>query len=265
MLDLSKLPFAKANIAVVNQNKRYLTIRGANNQKVWKIRKFVPSLETAEMMGLWFGDGDKTRAIGLSNNRLQLVINFLEWTNKLGLPRELYLAEVVTTDQNILNVTKVAKKLKVDASRIRIRTSQLARETNYHVRLFSRILARLFGLLANQFAVTSVSNKKHFIKGLLAAESCIKLRSDGVIHGVYITVDDEGKRAWIKENFLEAIGLKTNRDNRNSIYITGFKNFSLLNSFDAFSLHPQKRANFVKGFGLLSDSSHAKTFQCISV
>jgi hypothetical protein len=250
IIDISKLDLEKARIFVEKEENEFLILKGINNQKRWKLRKVLPARLTSQMIGFWFGDGDKVRSIGITNTKLELVRKFLDFTDTLGLPRDRFLLEIKLKKDSEIDMKKVSEELKIPEERMRIRGSELATKPCFRVRLFSRVISRLFKILADWISNSSKDLKIEFLKGLIAAEGCVSLRKDGKIHEIFISLKNKNEKEWIKRNFLEAIGITHIRENKDSIVIGRKENFNIIFSLNLMGLHEEKFKKFISSFSL---------------
>jgi len=247
LIGLSKILMKPVRIEKITEDS--LVLSGFNHQGKWKIKRFVPVDEAAKIMGLWFGDGDKVRSIGLTNTNINLVIEFLKFTDMLGIPREKFLVEIKLPVGSLVQLEEISKKLRVPLKRIRVRTSKNARNPAFRVRLFSRVICRIFHQLLE--AIVNLSDRKvkiQFLKGLIAAEGCIGVRKDGKLHELIISLKDENERKWIKEKFIHELGIVTNKDSIDSIRIGNKINLKKIKKLGLVSFHAQKRQKFELSF-----------------
>lgn len=250
LIDLLKITVKLARIEKVTSN--FLLISGFNGQERWKIKRFVPEDMTARIMGLWFGDGDKVRSIGLTNTDINLVIEFLKFTDMLGIPRERFLAEIKVPHGCSVKLKEISKRLKIPLKRIKIGVSERARKPAFRVRLFSRTICRLFHQLVETIAkLGSREAKIQFLRGLIAAEGCIEVRKDGKLHEVMISLRNEKERKWVKENFIHKLGITTNKDSCDSIRIGNKTNLEIIKRLDLVSFHSSKKQKFESSFSRL--------------
>jgi hypothetical protein len=113
MIDLAKLQLEKEGIFIEKLSKNFILIKGLNNQKFWKLKRLLPEKITATTMGLWFGDGDKIRSIGISNTNFTLVEKFLEFTDILNISRTNFLVEIKVQKENQIDKAEISEKLRI--------------------------------------------------------------------------------------------------------------------------------------------------------
>jgi len=264
-LDLAKI--AEKIGTVKKVGKERVMIIGKDKATKWVLKRFLPTKTVARIMGLWIGDGDKVRSIGITNTNLEIVKSFLDFLDFLDIPREKLRIEITIPksleDQKDKILTKTLNSLGLSSlKKLSTRISTLARKPAVRIRCFSRILSNLFHQIFEE--ITRINNqelKVEFLKGLLAAEGCVERLKNGKIHRVLISIKDKQLREIIKTSFLLPVGIVPSKDDKDSIRICGKSNFEIIEKFELLSLHNEKLKKFKSSF-VKNNSTHAKPSQC---
>lgn len=264
-IDLLKIAEKVGRVKKV-ENERVMIV-GKDKLTQWILKRFLPIKTVARIIGLWIGDGDKVRAIGITNTNLEIVKFFLDFLDILEIPREKLRVEV--TIPNSLEKRKdeiifeLLNQLGLSSlEKISVRVSTLARKPAIRIRCFSRILSNLFHQIFVEIVKTNNQEIKiEFLKGLLAAEGCVERLNNGKIHRVLISIKDKQLREIVKTSFLLPVGIIPSKDDRDSIRICGKSNFEIIEKFELLSLHKEKLNKFKSSF-VKNNSTHAKPSQC---
>ena len=108
-----------------------------------------------------------------------------------------YAEIVVPKNKEIPSEAEIKQILGVIPRKIKIRKLKQSRKVTWRIRIFSRILCRLFKSLFWYFQESSDKEVKlNFLKGLLAAEGCVGLRKDGFVHNIYFSQKRKGERSY---------------------------------------------------------------------
>jgi len=230
-----------------------------------RIRQYITVDESsAELFGLWFGDGIRIQwgvknVFGFSNTELSLHKLFLDCSKKyLGIPSESYHC-VLQLPEHLKGHEKelehmVSKELSIPLKNFwKSRINPTRNMVGVDVKINSRLLGVLMHLVLNKFEELSQDDTflaAGMLRGIIASEGNVHVRKSGRLGEISVAGKEQLKRDFIRSLFLK-VGVLPNKDktieHQESVLVHGISNFKLVKSFGLASLHPHKRLEFERG------------------
>jgi len=227
---------------------------GGRESKKITVNRFVVLDELFfEGLGLWVGEGGKSKGIYFGNTSQELMLRFLEFVEKkLGLSREMFKVTV--------NSPRCEADLKERWSKIlqipMVNFTGVCLDTRINheyaqVYLNSIILVELVKNLQEKLGQTISSTKEcavSFLRGMFAAEGQVALRRPSSFHVTFSSTDLE-LVSFLKQ-CLQLVDISSGKymSNGRKFPIYGYKNLKRFRELGIHTLHPEKRTKFECGF-----------------
>jgi len=207
-----------------------------------------------EGLGLWVGEGGKSKGLYFGNTCPEILSRFLDFSReKLGIDRAEFKVTLNTPLFDNNTTKKWSRMLKISIKnftalcidpRINLEYAQLY--------INSIILAKIMKELFNAFKPIILANEKFasaFLRGLFAAEGQVELKKSGVLFYISFSSIDENLITLIKKcfEFLKIHSGKYMPQSR-KFPIYGYRNLKRFKDLGIHTLHPEKRVRFEQGF-----------------
>ena len=214
-----------------------------------------------EGLGLQQGDGTHSLSdvhVTFTNNNIALISHQITWFNRLGISTEAlrFYPEVPPNSDFSEEVKKWKKELaKNNIRNLQFRSPKTTNENVinslvqivFHNKLFKISYLYLLNILRCQI---SEDKKKAiaYLRGIIAAEGCVKLDKTEILGSLKITAVSESVREFYR-HCLKTIGINTSRDDltkgSEAIIITHYDNFKKIYEMRLAELHPEKHQKFI--------------------
>jgi len=206
------------------------------------------------IFGFWAGDGSKKKFV-LSNNNFYLLEEIYNLIiRNFKIKKEVFSLELnlpINFNDREKVLLKEIKKRFPSINKIRVRKWKLKRNApNLCIYGSGKILSEVFNRMHEE--IIKEVDKNHifwdgYLKGIIAAEGHISIRKKyATLNGVIIAQKDNKIKDQICE-ILKHRGIKFNKDSIR-VWIYGKRNFDIILKKDFHSLHPDKKARFLKGY-----------------
>lgn len=229
---------------------------GGRESKKVLINRFV-SLDNFffEGLGLWHGEGAKSKGIYFSNSNVHLICHFLKFVEeKLRISRADF---NVTVCAPYSNDTDAIKKRWADALDIPVNNftkicvdSRLNKE-NAQVYFNSILLVSVLKNLHENLKQVMTPNTDFaasYLRGIFAGEGSVLIRNDVLFHIDFAGADTSSIKFY--KQCLDCLGITHGEYIRRSLkfQIYGHRNFKRFRELGIHTLHPEKREKFENGF-----------------
>jgi len=210
-----------------------------------------------EGLGLWQGEGSKSKGLYFCNSTLEILLHFLDFSEKrLGLTKKSF--KVVTHVSQLDGPgDEVMKKW---SSLLEIPMENFVdicidpRINQEHVQIYfnSVVLVELLMNLHEKLKPLILSNINfvaNYLRGIYAAEGSVILRRSGILHHLNVSSKDERMVKFLERCFA-SLGITPSKYENKSrnLPIHGWRNFKRFRELGIHTLHPEKRAKFERGF-----------------
>jgi len=214
-----------------------------------------------EGLGLWQGEGGKSKGLYFGNNCPALINHFLNFVErKLGIKRDEFKVTV-----NSPNLNEKEETIKERWSRL----LKIPRENFTKVCYDARIRKEYAQVYINGVVLLMVVKTLHeklrkiilqnttyaasYIRGIIASEGSIHLKKSGVLSHVAISTKNLDDMEFYKV-CLMVLGIKSTKyqEKRCAFPIYGKPNFIKMLNLGLVSLHPEKKVKFKSGLVKIS-------------
>jgi hypothetical protein len=221
-----------------------------------------------ENMGLYQGDGQKSvnsksyQATRFSNSEPDILSHFLQFLEYLGIDKSKLYFNLRVSENIKLNNKNLkeywCKKLKIRSKNFfkiqwrknKSKLSKVAPHGTLTVIYSNSSFRLVFDSLLNYTKISILKSPNlasHFLRGLVAADGNVYFKNTR--REVNIASKHEKDRIYINYLF-KRLGIKTNKDNRTknkeTVRITGYPNFKIVEKYGLCCLHPKKSLVFKK-------------------
>gem|GEM_PF-4170105 len=214
-----------------------------------------------EGLGLQQGDGTHSPGgchITFTNGLYELIEHQLGWFNRLGIHLSSIRIYPEIPAGKLEDFARIKRRLKVvGVSNYQVRNGKFSKENNainvlIQIVVHNRLFKFIYLYMLSDLRKVMLENKQHtadYLKGIIAAEGCIRLDSKSFIVGsVKISASSTERRAFYKL-CLAKLGISASKDERTkgseAVVITNYKNFKLIHGLGLLSLHPIKQEKFI--------------------
>jgi len=198
--------------------------------------------ESAQLFGLWFGDGIRIQwgsrnVFGFSNIEIALHKTFLKLSNdylsvnsnefhcSLSLP--IFLQNSAQKLEN-----KISKELDIPIENFwKSRINPTRNSLGIDVKINSRLLGFVMHLVLDEFKRTAVKDDNlaiGMLKGIIASEANVHVRREGRLGEISIGAEEENERYFIRQLLLK-LKIQPNKDktieHQGCVLIHGLSNF----------------------------------------
>ncbi len=221
-----------------------------------------------ELIGLYYGDGTKNaNCIEFTNfcpELLEVLIRYLsdlsiyyeslehriKISSNVKVKYNISELEIIEYWRNRLKIP-IQCQIKVNWVNSQCKASNYLRKYgSFVIRYHNSMFALFFNTLVKNidYFAKSESFRLGFLRGLIAAEGNINIRKNGSLSLLRIA-GSRDKRSFISNFINTNFHLKVSDDpNSNQIYIGHRDQFKLIKTLDLYSLHPEKRDQFDRGY-----------------
>ena len=208
-----------------------------------------------ESLGLWEGDGSKSKGLYFSNSCPDLLLVFLQFAEeKLGLTRDKFKVTLcVPQGTDKWSRKRWSKILGIPIHNFTklCHDTRLSRE--YAMMYFnSEILVDVMKNMLEKLkpAILKKENSAaSFLRGLFAAEGSVLSKKSGVLHHITFSSKDLRLINFVRK-CLNVCGMSfgSYEVNGRNLQIYGWWNFRRFKELGIHTLHPEKREKFEQGF-----------------
>ncbi len=266
---------------IIKEKKDKLTIHYLNkyqNNKL-KTKRFQPkraiipkkiklTKELVECIGLYQGDGQKStnsksyQAVRFSNSEPPLIKKFIKFLNIFGIKnKDLKVYIRIRTkktkefsEEEIIDhwhkITKIPKKNFYKLTWVQVKGKKYYKKGNATIIYMNSSFRVIFDSLFYYIKKLSLKDNEiaaHFLRGLIAADGNVYFK--GTSREVNIAAKNEIDRLFIKKLFA-LLKIVPNKDNltkgKETVRITGYPNFEIIQKHTLCDLHPNKKETFIK-------------------
>jgi hypothetical protein len=215
-----------------------------------------------EGLGLQQGDGTQSLSnvhVTFTNGCYELIEHQLQWFYNLNINlNSIRIYPEIPPDkkEEFNNIKKKLISIGIKEHQFRKGKSKLINTKNVLIQLVfhNKLFKVIYLNLLQELKCSILVNKHHikpYLKGLLAAEGCVRLRKqDNVLNDVKISASKKTTRNFIKKCLMN-INIIPSKDEltkgSEAIIIRRYENFLKLREFNALDLHPKKQEKFING------------------
>ncbi len=232
-------------------------VHSGHRSKEIRLKRFVALDDLFfEGLGLWRGEGSKSKGLYFGNSNPSLLHRFLEFIeHKLGLDREEFKVTINVPTSPYLDEVKEkwVNELSIPAQNFtQICVDPRIRKEYAQAYFNSVILAKLMGDLYSRFKAFILQDQRAsvaFLRGIFAAEGSVLVKNSGVLHHITFSSKDSELIQFL-EQCLRIHGVKPSKYmiNGMNLQIYGLSNFKHIRDLNIHTLHPEKREKFERGF-----------------
>ncbi len=266
--------FAGSNVIMSCKHEK---LPPQNQPKNLTIPQFIELDENfGECIGLYYGDGTKnSNNLEFCNSSIELAVVWLDHLKSFGITTsKLHFSVKLSENSRIKynaddsEVVNFWKKLTGSyPCKVFIVKNNGHKISNYvqkfgSIRIcYNDVMLSIFynALIDNVPKLISMSRPFliGFVRGIIAAEGNVNLRSNGSLGLLRIAGTPE-ERILFSHILFKHFGIKSFEDTSNQIYVKGYNYLKLFKQFDLHLLHPSKRDKFDSGFERL-EKNKART------
>jgi len=214
-----------------------------------------------EGLGLWQGEGSKSKGLYFGNNCPALINHFLNFVEeKLGIRRDEF--RVTVNSPNLNRKEELIKERWSELLRIPVKNftnvcyDTRIRKEYVQVYINGIALLCLIKTLHERLSKTIsriITYAASYIRGIIASEGSIHLKKSGVLSHVAISTKNLEDIKFYKI-CLTTLGIKSTKyqEKRCAFPIYGKRNFIKMLDLDLVSLHPEKKVKFENGLMKIS-------------
>ncbi len=209
-----------------------------------------------EGLGLWQGEGGKSKGIYFCNSNSHTICHFLTFVEeRLGLPRAEFKVTICTpnSDEHDGIKEKWSKGLGIPVNNFTaVSVDPRINRDNVQVYFNSIVLVELLKNMHEELKPLIRSNVEFataYLRGIFAGEGSVLLKKSGVLFHVDFATKDEKAVEFYKQ-CLDCLGIAHGKYIRRSLKfpIHGYKNLKRFKELGIHTLHPEKREKFERGF-----------------
>lgn len=230
--------------------------RGGHDSKKFIMNKFIKLDDLFfEGIGLWQGEGGKSKGLYFGNSCLELLLHFLRFVEeKLGLNRNEFKVTInsQTSDPEDKIKERWSKKLKIPFENFtRVCRDKRINQEYAQVYLNGIVLSKLMKTLHNKLKRVILQHKNFtvsYLRGIIAGEGQIALKKSGTISHVSVSSGDLIEVNWYKK-CLNNLSISSGKYMKNGrkFPIYGRGNLEKMQSLKLLSLHLDKKMKFENG------------------
>ncbi|MEM2878823.1 MAG: LAGLIDADG family homing endonuclease [Candidatus Hadarchaeales archaeon] len=207
-------------------------------------------------LGLWRGEGGKSKGLYFGNSEPALLRHFLNFVEyRFGLNREKFKITLNVPTSSSLNEArkKWANELSIPHQNFtEICVDPRIRKEYAQAYFNSVILSKLMGDLYQRSKNVILQNQEFsvaFLRGVFAAEGSVMLKNSGVLHHITFSSKDDELIHFLRQS-LHLVGVRANSYSIRgmNLQIYGLTNFRRIRELSIHALHPEKREKFERGF-----------------
>ncbi|MBW2984368.1 LAGLIDADG family homing endonuclease [Candidatus Woesearchaeota archaeon] len=216
-----------------------------------------------EGLGLQQGDGTQALSdvhITFTNGCVDLILHQINWFKNLGVSKNalrIYPEIPKSHEREFQEIKQKIMGLGINENQFRKKKSFLTNTKNvliqlvFHNKLFKLVYLNLLYQL-NKDILKNRDYIKPYLRGLIAAEGCVRLRKGCVVlQDIKISASSQERRDFIKK-CLTNLGIIPSKDEltkgSEAVIVGRYENFLRLRELNALHLHPEKRDKFINGF-----------------
>lgn len=208
-----------------------------------------------EGLGLWVGEGGRSKGLYFGNTSPELLQHFLNFTKeKIGIEREEFKATINVPADRDGNATKEkwSKMLQIPLKNFTsICLDPRINREYVQVYVNGTILAELMKSLAEKLGPEISSNERYaasFLRGIFAAEGQVALKKSGVLFHIDFSSANTEIVSLLKK-CLGSLGISSGKYIPQSLKfpIYGRRNFDCIRELGIHVLHPEKCVKFELG------------------
>jgi len=245
----------KQNLLFISTDKH--GCKGGSRPKPIIIKRFISTSELLfEGLGLFMGDGLKLsqgqfKLFGFSNNEIELHRRFIKFAYQcLGLPPLLFRVRVSIPPELQNDIRDIEKMFSRESgippenfNKPRIKKMN---KPCFEIKFCSVLLGEIIQLLLKNVKPRLLSSENFaagFLRGLIASEGHVSVSNDNNLRGIFIGAKDEGKKELIRK-LLILLGILPSKNSKESVVISGLRNFKIMKKWNLCELHPDKNNHF---------------------
>jgi hypothetical protein len=218
--------------------------------------------EFFEGLGLQQGDGTQSLSgchITFTNGLYSLIEHQLDWFERLGIKKasmRIYPEVPIGKEAEFRRTIKGLKKFGIRQMQIRKGKTEIHNTINVLIQIVvhNKLLKLVYLFMLFELNNKVLENRSYtasYLKGIFAAEGCVRVDSTSfLIMSVKISATSKKRRDFYKK-CLKLLGIKTSKDEltkgSEGVMITGRVNFEFIQKFDLLGLHPLKKEKFEEG------------------
>jgi len=231
--------------------------KGGSRPKSIMIKRFISiSGLLFEGLGLFVGDGLKLsqgqfKLFGFSNNEIELHRCFIKFSHQcLGLSPFLFRVRV-SVPPKLQNDIQDIEKMFSRESEIPLENFNKPRikkvnKPCFEVKFCSVLLGEIIQLLLKNLKPRLLSNKEFaasFLRGLIASEGNVSIFNDNNLRCIFIGAKEERRKKFIRK-LLVLLGILPSKNSKESVVVSGRRNFKTMKKWNLCELHPDKNNCF---------------------
>ena len=209
-----------------------------------------------EGLGLWLGEGGKSKGLYFGNSSPELILHFLKFVEeKLGISRQNFKVTLnipAVKDENSA-VEKWSKMLQIPTRNFTgVCTDPRISREYAQIYYNSVVLVELLKSLQKKLEPAISSSEKFatpFIRGMFAAEGQVALKKWGTLFYISFSSAEKGIILLLKR-CLQLLGITSGKymSPSRKFPVSGRRNFERIRELNIHTLHPEKREKFELGF-----------------